>query len=1267
MDKNPSMVSKLRLVFTFTMVFFSFYGMSQDILWRQETGKKEINHDFSKKYGVQNGTVFSFDETQFKRRISSLSTAKNNNKTVHFPNEDGQMIAFKISEAPILSPELSKKYPQIKSYVGYALNESKDKIRFSISQNGIQSMMVPSDGKSNSYMQKNANGNYVMYTRDENSTLKTELVCSTEDIMSKNLDLSSARQPVSGQVLRKFRLAVSTSGEYTTFHGGTVADALAAINATITRVNEVFENDLAVTFELVTNTDEVIFTDAESDPYTGSFSNNVQSTLTTTIGEANYDVGILLHKTVSGGDGNSAGIGTACRDNIKGSAFAGVVNPAGDLFDIDFVAHEIGHQFGANHSWSHQNEQNTGVQVEPGSGTTIMSYAGITGENDVAQNVDDYFHHVSIVQIADYLNTISCAEVINLTNVAPIVTPVGGFTIPRSTAFVLTANATDSDGGDVLTFAWEQIDDGIVTQSSFGPNSNSGANFRSRRPSTDPSRYFPSLFSVLQGNLTQTNPGINTAWETVSSVERELNFAMTVRDNAMGGGQLASDLVNVFVSAAAGPFVVTSQATETTLIAGTTENITWDVANTFVSPINATEVGIFLSTDGGLTYPITLADEVPNDGEHTIVIPGGNSSTEARIMIKASDNIFFAVNASDFTIVESEIVLNFSELNFEICQPDILVVPFVYESYLGFTEEVTFSVETPPAGLNISFSPETATVSDTPVNITFSNTENVAAGNYPITIKATSLTNSSELTIDINVYDTNLAEVVLVSPADGLLDSPKNPTLIWEEQFLATSYDIEIATDIDFNTIVESADVISNTYLPTNLSNNTAYFWRVKPENNCSEGVFSAPFSFSTVEFNCMSEMAKDLPQAISNIGTPTITSKIAFFDDLPLADLNVSLELDHSFLKEITATLTSPSGTVVTLFTNACGSLDNVNAIFDDSASGFVCTGTPAINGTVRPNGALASFNGESILGEWVLTISDNAPSDGGSLKAFSLEVCVEGSFRPDDDNDGVFDDGPDLCLGTPNGTPVDAFGCPVFLFPSDNFSIQLQSEACSTNNDGAITVEANQVIDYEVKITGNGVTIDDSFTSTYTASNLSAGTYTLCINGTDGTIVYEETCFDLVISEPAALGVSSKVSLEARMVELELSGAVRYTIELNGVLTETQDSQITLNLKEGTNTLKVSTDLACQGIFEELLFVSDGSVVYPNPFVDLVKVSFTLNIDLVKVDIYSAEGRLVQSKRYQVNGTELEMDLSNLSTGLYHLRLEGENLKKTVKLLKR
>lgn len=1266
MDKTPLMASKLRLVFTITMVFFCFYGTAQDTYWRQEASHNEIEPNFSKRFDVQKGTVFTFDEVQFKRSLRSSSFAKGNSRIVHFPNEEGELIAFQVSEAPVLSPELSKKYPQIKSYAGYALNQSKDKIRFSVSQNGIQSMFVPSNGKANSYMQKNSNDSYILYTRDANSTLETELVCSTTATMAKNIDLTRFKQPVSGQVLRKFRLAVSASGEYTTFHGGTVADALAAINATVTRVNEVFETDLAVTFELVANTDEVIFTDPETDPYNGSLSSSVQNTMTSTIGEANYDLGILFHRIESGADGNSGFIGAVCVDNRKGSAFAAIPNPVGDVFDLDFIAHEMGHQFGANHSFSHQDEQNSGVQVEPGSGTTIMGYAGIAEENNVAPNGDDYFHYVSIVQMADYLNTVDCAEIINLTNAPPVATPLGGFAIPKSTAFVLTANATDTDIADILTYTWEQIDDGLVTTSNFGPENTSGGMFRSQKPSLSPERYFPKLSRVVEGNLTQTNPTINTAWETISNVERELNFAMTVRDNAIGGGQVTSDLVTVFVSRDAGPFVVTSQSTSVVMTAGSAESITWDVANTFLAPIGATLVDIFLSTDGGLTFPITLADDVANDGAHTVVIPG-NPSTEARIMIKASNNIFFAVNAADFTIEESEIVLNFTDLSYEVCQPDMLVVPFVYETYMGFAEEVTFSVDAPPAGLDISFTPTTAIVDDTPVNITFSNTQNLPVGSYPIKVVATSLGNSKEVTIDLNVYDTNFSEVVLVSPFDGFTDAPKSMALEWEEQLAATSYEVEIATDIDFNTIVETADVISNSYTPTSLNNDAAYFWRVKPENSCAEGAYGAPFNFTTIEFNCISNAASGLPLAISSTGTPTVTSKIVFFEDIPLSDINVSLELEHSYLEDITVSLTSPTGTVVTLFSNACGNLKNVDAVFDDNAPGFVCNGTPGIQGTVRPSGLLASFEGESIKGEWTLTISDDSPADGGSLKGFSLEVCIEGNFRPDDDNDGVFDDGPDLCLGTPDGTTVDSSGCPVYLFPSDNFSIRLQSEACRSSNDGSITIDANQVLNYTVQITGNGVDTSTDFTSTYIESDLSAGTYSVCINGTDGTIVYEERCFEVVISEPEALGVSSKVSLETKIVDLDLTGGVLYNVELNGILTQSQASNISLNLQEGTNTLKVSTDLPCQGIYEEQFIISKWAVVYPNPFVDFVKVSFSGNVSTVMVDVFSAEGRLVQSKKYKVNGVEMELDFSSLPIGLYQLRLAGENVKKTVKLLKR
>lgn len=1264
LDKTPLMVSKLRLVFTITIVFFSFYGTAQDVFWKQKNAGNEISRRFSQRYDVKKGMVFDIQEERLKTKLSSLSSAKGNTQTIYFPNAYGRPVGYLVSEAPVLSPELSKKYPQIKSYVGHALDRSKDRIRFSVSHRGIQSMTVSASGKANTYMQKDANGAYVLYSREANSKTTDPLVCSTKAEVVRRMGPNITAKPVTGRVLRKFRLAVSASGEYTQFHGGTVADALAAINATITRVNEVFETDLGVSLELIPNNDAIIFTNPATDPYSGSLSPKVQSTLTSIIGEDNYDVGILLNEAdVS--DGNAGTIGNVCVNGRKGSAYATGSNPSGDLFDIDFVAHEIGHQFGANHTWSFESE-GTDVQVEPGSGTTIMGYAGIAGANNVAPNGEDYFHYVSISQIADYLNTISCAQVIDLTNEPPVITPTGGFTIPKSTAFVLTGNATDADSGDVLTYAWEQIDNGIVTQSSFGPTAVTGANFRSRRPSTDPSRYFPGLFSVLQGRLTQVNPAISTPWETVSDVERELNFALTVRDNALGGGQVASDLVNVFVTNDAGPFVMTSQTEETTLTAGDTERITWDVANTFGAPINATSVDILLSVDGGLTYPISLADDVTNDGEHTVVIPG-TATTEGRIMVKASDNIFFAVNDADFTIVESEIVLQFAALEYEVCQPNTLVVPFVYETYLGFAEEVTFSVDAPPAGLGISFSPATATTSATNVDLTFSDTQNVVAGSYPIKVVATSLSQTKEITIDLNIYDATFSEVVLSSPIDGFQDASTSTPLEWEGQAQATSYDVEVATDAGFTNIVDNANVMTTSYVPAGLANETTYFWRIRPRNSCGEGVFGTPFTYTTIEFNCLDKGSNDLPKEISPSGTPTVTSSISFFEDLPLADINVSLEIDHTYLEDITVTLTSPEGTVVTLFTKACGDLRNVNAIFDDDAAPFECSGRPGISGRVSPSGSLGSFNGESIKGDWILTVADNANVDGGSLKAFSLEVCVEGSFRPDDDGDGVFDDGPDLCLGTPPGTPVDSSGCPVFLFPSDAFSVQLQSESCRSSNDGVITVDAGQALDYMIQVTGNGVNVTDNFSTTFTLGDLAAGSYTVCINATDGTIVYEERCFEAVVSEPEPLGVSSKVSLATRVVELDLTGGQLYNIEFNGTLTQTQASKIALDLKEGSNTLKVSTSLPCQGTYEEQFFVSEGPVIYPNPFVDLVKVSFGSEVDLVRGEVFSADGRLLQGRSYPVNGLEMELDLSALPAGLYHLRLEGKNIRKTVKLLKR
>ena len=232
------MVTKLRLVFSITIAFLSFYSSAQSDYWHQNASQQVLNRSFSDRFDVQKGQVFSFDEQLFKKELKNVSIATGTTKIVYFPNAKGEPVAFQVNEQPVFSPELSLKYPNIKSYVGYSLNGSKDKIRFSVSHKGIQSMIVHVDKRGSTFMQKDEGSQYVVYSRDPNSKRDSDFLCSTKATLENKLDTRFLK-PIDGQVLRKFRLAVSASGEYTEYHGGTVADALAAINATVTRINEV--------------------------------------------------------------------------------------------------------------------------------------------------------------------------------------------------------------------------------------------------------------------------------------------------------------------------------------------------------------------------------------------------------------------------------------------------------------------------------------------------------------------------------------------------------------------------------------------------------------------------------------------------------------------------------------------------------------------------------------------------------------------------------------------------------------------------------------------------------------------------------------------------------------------------------------------------------------------------------------------------------------------------------------------------------------------
>ncbi len=1255
---------KLHLVFSFTILLGCFYLNAQQSYWRSAAADQGKIPSLNRELNPEKARYYSLDSDALFQMLSQQIVRNGNEVLIYFPDEKGTLQSYLVKENPVFAPELAAKYPDIKSYIGYSTAREGERIRFSWSHRGLQAMMVHADRNRTTFMQKTTEqgDKYVVYSGDNRSKEASGFVCYTEAALAKE-EAGLAQRLVDDGQLRRFRIAVSATGEYTEFHGGTVSDALAAINATITRVNEVMETDLGVSLELVANNDLVVFTDPDTDPYDGDLSAQLQATLTSIIEEANYDVGHLFNESF---DSGFAGfIGAVCKDNQKGSGYSQALTPQGDLFDIDYVSHELGHQFGANHTWSFGSE-GTGVQAEPASGTTIMSYAGIVTGQNVQSNANDYYHYNSILQITDYLATVSCAQTIPTGNNPPVITDSGDYIIPRSTAFVLEADATDPDVGDVLTYTWEQIDDGVVTTETFGPDNLLGANFRSLPPSTAPQRYFPRLSEVVQGNLTQTTPGLDAAWETVSDIEREFNFALVVRDNVAGGGQVVSDLVNLNVIASAGPFMITSQATQGTITAGSSVSVNWDVANTNAAPISAQFVDIFLSTDGGLSFPIELVGDTPNDGIADVLIPGV-STDQARLMVKASDNVFFAVNASDFTILESAVVLQFDRLEYEVCQPDNLIVPFTYETSAGFNETSTFSAVNAPPGLGVSFNPTNATADETPVAITFSNTAAISPGTYPITIRATSTSLTKEVILNLVILNTSFSDVTPTSPVNGANDVSLGSLLTWEAESIASSYEIEIATDLAFNNIVENSTVIFTSYQPVNLQAATTYYWRVKPVNECGEGAFSVPINFTTIEINCSDFLAPELPLAISETDPQTITSIITVVDDLRVSDVNVALAITHTWVSDMLITIESPAGTVVTLISNSCGDLMDIDAVFDNEGVNFSCSTTgPAISGTIKPLGSLAQFNGESSSGDWILTVADQFPADGGALNNFSLEICGEGAFKPDSDGDGVFDEN-DQCPNTPAGAEVDVVGCEVFRFAQDNFTIAIESESCIGVNDGNIVINAQASLDYTVQIDGPGTNISDSFTDTYVIDNISGGEYTICISGTNGTVVYEQVCFEVIIEEPAPLSITSSLSADGSQVLLNLSGSEVYNIELNGDFIQTNESEVTLDLKGGSNLLKVSTFQSCQGSYEEEFVTSTQVLVYPNPFIEFVFVNLGTLEGETLISVHGTDGRLLINKKQAGGILETTLDFSSLPSGLYFVRLENKQMTKTFKIVKR
>ena len=665
-----------KFILFFTIVLsFAQIDAQEKAIWNKVSKEKASRLERIKKVSYSENQQFytlNADVLRKKLSVAKIQRSGLSNTVIEFPTVDGKFEKFQVWENSNFAPELQQKYPNIRAYVGRSTSNKATTVNFSLSPRGIQTMVLKADNSSEFIESASKEGDlYVLFDSKTRIPGKLPFVCKTID---KKLDQDVLKRTqltnrANNRSYKTLRLALSCTGEYGAYFGGK-EEALGAMNATMTRVNGVYERDLAVHLNLIPNNDLVIYTNANTDPYSnattgsdGAWNSELQNNLTNVLGNEAYDIGHLFG--ASGGGGNAGCIGCVCKDDnginseTKGSGFTSPSDnvPEGDSFDIDYVAHEMGHQLGANHTFSYENES-TGVQVEPGSGTTIMGYAGVADpvSLNIQDNSDPYFTYRSILQIQNNLATKTCPVSTPITNSPPVVNAGLDFTVPSGTAYILKGTASDING-DTLTYCWEQNNSATGSQSGSSSIATatkpSGPVFRSFPPTSSPDRYLPEFSKVLSGRLT-------SSWESISSVSRTLKFTLTVRDNNPNGSQTGTDEVNITSRApynastaptGAGPFKVTSQSVAgITWNQGTTQTITWDVNNVTSLPGSA-NVNIKLSIDGGATFPYILASNVVNDGSEVITVPSiPTAASNCRILIEPTGNVYYAVNSKGFAI-----------------------------------------------------------------------------------------------------------------------------------------------------------------------------------------------------------------------------------------------------------------------------------------------------------------------------------------------------------------------------------------------------------------------------------------------------------------------------------------------------------------------------------------------------------------------------------------------------------------------------------------
>ncbi len=921
---------------------------------------------------------------------------------ISLPLPNGQNVEIMTFETRIMEEGLSRKYPSIKAYRGWS-NDGLYTARFEVGPTGFHGAISTPDG--DVYIDpyfKNENQYYLCYfTSNSSEPKELQMACGVkhEEIKERALPNFNARSAIVN--LHEYRFAMACTGEWGAVRG-TKEKALADMVTITSRVNLIYERDLASRVVLIADNDKLIHLNGETDPYTSPTVGQTLLPQNTTVvnnllgSAALYDIGHIV--TVRCSDVGGVANYSVC-SGIKAN---GVSCQSGSAISVGFillVAHEMGHQFHASHSFNvcDAETQNAGsLGFEPGSGSTIMSYAGACGTNNIAGGNDDYYHNSSLSQMYTQLRNnggagFNCAKKITINNSSPeveILTRRSGLIIPKGTPFVLEGKATDADG-DRMTYVWEQKD-ASETLCPLGSPTGECPSFRSIRPDTFPYRFFPASQFILTDVVNKQ--------EVLPNYSRTMNFSFTARDNNTKGGVASWDQLTMRVDEQAGSFKVTWPAeTGLSIPAGSQVEVTWDVANTDKSTVGAKFVDIYLSKRNAMitTSPnlVLLAQNVPNTGKYLLQLDG-SVETNLRILVRGSGNAFFNISKNRFATTEATKPTAFisTSKNFEkLCGPAKSSSTISSKAIAGFSGNLNFVAGDLPAGFKLAFSKVSEKVGvDVNMEVNIDNTVKTGSYGIPYSIIMDS-GDTLRKTYFVDVTSTDFSDLKALLPLNNEQDA-ELPTFTWTPSVNGINYELQVSKDPSFEII----DLIKVTdeaiFKPVKtFDKKSIYFWRLRAINDCTSGPWSSVSSFGTLIQDCkVYSPESGLPLNISAGGPSTVISKINVPTGRNISDINVTkLKIRHDNFKDLTGALISPANKRVVLWDGICEKVLNIEVLVDDQAPVvFGCNNTAT--GQYRPKESLSLFNGDDATGVWTLEIKDNKSGSGGRLDSFKMEVCA-------------------------------------------------------------------------------------------------------------------------------------------------------------------------------------------------------------------------------------------------------------------------------------